>query len=659
MSITPNGKRMPDRGRQQGQSSVFVIVFLGITILSLVFLYKAGKLTSEKMELQNAADAAAYSVALLEARDLNFMAYTNRAMIANEVAVGQAVGLAAMPRHWRSIGHYIDPLCGARIEPLAFALGKIPLPPFPIIGQVIENICSKVIRNISKFAFIEPGKLMTKIIDAIAKVMAIGMHASNIVLSEAQTLVHFGTIAYVVTAIDEVKDDNAKDTQLSPYGLNLLLGHLHTYGSLNAYLPFATGKFTRTYHPNKAKDAAAFERLAAITTASRDEFTKQGGAKFNIIDMNPSRHHTLSMGQDLGFDPNVDFDFWAIPRTLKFYVHLDMTIKLGIARLGGSELRYIDTKAQGDKFNWSSGSTSSGGFKFGFRIKITAEACDPTGTLGCTIIGSLDMPINIKNHWIKIDGQLQLGAPINTTIPITIPLSPFPTDIPWGASGAQIGKTQVTTDYLMGITEKPFPKNNPYFGAPNDNASHKFAWDNIPNLVSAAVGYFGTGGPDFSCDSPATCTVPVVNLWMPNERVDETYNGLKKFSDTLKPQDLWGFEGPNNIIALEKKADDLFSATAPEPTGQFQLKGAGKMAEDIMGSLAKGEVYFKRSSQVPYFKRTDGFEEYGSAFNPYWQARLAPLSHADRTVATLQQHKVDLTDASLTPFINYLGKLIP
>lgn len=125
MSITPNRQPTPDRGRRQrGQSSVFVIVFLGITILSLVFLYKAGKLTSEKMELQNAADGIAYSVAILEARDLNFMAYTNRAMIANEVAIGQAVGLASWPRHWESIGYYENAVCGGKLEPAGFWLEK-------------------------------------------------------------------------------------------------------------------------------------------------------------------------------------------------------------------------------------------------------------------------------------------------------------------------------------------------------------------------------------------------------------------------------------------------------------------------------------------------------------------------------------------------------
>ena len=47
---------------------VFVLLFLPVLILSLLFLYKAGIVTSEKMQLQNAADAAAYSTSLIEAQ---------------------------------------------------------------------------------------------------------------------------------------------------------------------------------------------------------------------------------------------------------------------------------------------------------------------------------------------------------------------------------------------------------------------------------------------------------------------------------------------------------------------------------------------------------------------------------------------------------------
>ena len=55
----------------------------------MVFLvFNSGRAVNEKINLVNAADAAAYSGAQIAARQLNFMAYTNRAMIANEVSIG-------------------------------------------------------------------------------------------------------------------------------------------------------------------------------------------------------------------------------------------------------------------------------------------------------------------------------------------------------------------------------------------------------------------------------------------------------------------------------------------------------------------------------------------------------------------------------------------
>jgi hypothetical protein len=50
-------------------------------------------MTSARIKLQNTADAAAYSAAVLQARDYNFSAYTNRAMIANQVTAAQVVAL--------------------------------------------------------------------------------------------------------------------------------------------------------------------------------------------------------------------------------------------------------------------------------------------------------------------------------------------------------------------------------------------------------------------------------------------------------------------------------------------------------------------------------------------------------------------------------------
>ncbi len=69
------------------------LILAVVLILGGLTLYRAGRMTADKMELQNAADAMAFGVSTVEARDLNFAAYTNRAIIANEVAIGQAIGM--------------------------------------------------------------------------------------------------------------------------------------------------------------------------------------------------------------------------------------------------------------------------------------------------------------------------------------------------------------------------------------------------------------------------------------------------------------------------------------------------------------------------------------------------------------------------------------
>ena len=72
---------------------------LVIVATVMVLLYNAGQASSEKSRTVNAADAAAYSGGIWVARQLNFMAYTNRAMIANHVAVGHFVSYMSWIRY--------------------------------------------------------------------------------------------------------------------------------------------------------------------------------------------------------------------------------------------------------------------------------------------------------------------------------------------------------------------------------------------------------------------------------------------------------------------------------------------------------------------------------------------------------------------------------
>jgi hypothetical protein len=78
---------------QRGQAMIFVLLFGAVTAVICLVLYNSGMLANTKTQLQNAADAGAYSGAVLLARDHNFSAYTNRAMVANQVSVAQLVSI--------------------------------------------------------------------------------------------------------------------------------------------------------------------------------------------------------------------------------------------------------------------------------------------------------------------------------------------------------------------------------------------------------------------------------------------------------------------------------------------------------------------------------------------------------------------------------------
>ncbi len=81
------------RTNQYGQAlPVGIAALLFATVITLT-LFNTSQLTSEKMRLTNTADAAVYSGLVWEARALNFQAYMNRAMVANQVSIAQLVSI--------------------------------------------------------------------------------------------------------------------------------------------------------------------------------------------------------------------------------------------------------------------------------------------------------------------------------------------------------------------------------------------------------------------------------------------------------------------------------------------------------------------------------------------------------------------------------------
>jgi hypothetical protein len=93
------GLRFRALPRQSGQALIFGLFALVGGLVALFFLFNTGQLTAEKTKLVNTADAVAYSAGVMHARALNFDAYTNRALMANEVMVAQAISITSWTRY--------------------------------------------------------------------------------------------------------------------------------------------------------------------------------------------------------------------------------------------------------------------------------------------------------------------------------------------------------------------------------------------------------------------------------------------------------------------------------------------------------------------------------------------------------------------------------
>lgn len=97
--------RFNRRATQRGQALIYGIFLLIGGLASLFFLFNTGQLTREKTKLANTTDAVAYAAGVVEARALNFNAYANRALVANEVLIAQMVSLSSWSQY---VGDHID-----------------------------------------------------------------------------------------------------------------------------------------------------------------------------------------------------------------------------------------------------------------------------------------------------------------------------------------------------------------------------------------------------------------------------------------------------------------------------------------------------------------------------------------------------------------------
>lgn len=106
VSLIRGWSKITGRNRQRGQALIYGIFVLVGGLVALFFLFNTGQLAREKTKLVNTTDAVAYSAGVMNARALNFQAYTNRAMVANTVAIAQLVSLSSWVQYADNLGNF-------------------------------------------------------------------------------------------------------------------------------------------------------------------------------------------------------------------------------------------------------------------------------------------------------------------------------------------------------------------------------------------------------------------------------------------------------------------------------------------------------------------------------------------------------------------------
>jgi hypothetical protein len=232
---------LKQRHSQRGQAvpiGMALFFFLGLTTY---VLFNTGQTVSDKTKIVNTADSAVYSGLLWQSRALNFTAYTNRAMVANQVAMAQAVSLHSWSGYMAKTG-----------ENLNYLFGWVPY--VGTVTQIIDNIASTI------------DMFLTPISEGMLTVIDM-LNTSIGAAQEGMYLSTFAATPDVVNSVVKSNDTNNQDLKwetafsLAATGLNAM-----------EWQDF-TEKFEK-------EDTAAMRERKAIIEASTDKFTNERDWRF-------------------------------------------------------------------------------------------------------------------------------------------------------------------------------------------------------------------------------------------------------------------------------------------------------------------------------------------------------------------------------------------
>ena len=267
--------------KERGQSLVLGSVFLATIVVSILYLFNVSQQNLNKTKLQNSADATVISGANLLARDLNFKAYTNRAMVANHVAVAQYVGLSSWGNMAEKTGENIADVTSV----------------IPIVGQVTAGVEA----------------VLTAINQVLQPVMSGAVLATDIVntgLSISQDLMNSATMVALVETSKNVLEANDSDAYVD----------IASAVGVGQFLLYDWVNFQGSY--DRQDDTGRYQEHFTLITNSVDPFTNNRSFKWGFpfsLTVGPDKVNTRQAGGTELFKNGNDAEVWSAMDTLGFH----------------------------------------------------------------------------------------------------------------------------------------------------------------------------------------------------------------------------------------------------------------------------------------------------------------------------------------------------
>ncbi|WP_339897266.1 pilus assembly protein TadG-related protein [uncultured Gilvimarinus sp.] len=304
--------------REEGYATVFTIAFFAAIALAVFSLYDVGWVASERIRLQNTADNTVYSTVNVQTRDLNMIAITNRAMIANQVVIGQYIGLVSWSNEVNEFAQNLE------------TLGQF-AQVIPYVGPFIKKATDILAKATDAMVdFFEAGDF---IIDTVQE---------NIIyaLSEFQRVNHALTLAANYSVYQDVLARNDPDVTSSMAGSAVNIKEvLESWGG--DIQRFERNNVAANSKGGDNRTTQRFNEFSNLVNDSRDKFSA-------------NRSYRFFKKVDVGF-----YEFWG-------------------EKNGGSDFIPVEVNNKGKsvvRWNWTAADTLSFYQKFdlGFGISWTSE----------------------------------------------------------------------------------------------------------------------------------------------------------------------------------------------------------------------------------------------------------------------------------------------